>query len=108
MADDKGYKDTKEFTCTGCGKKIILTKFASQKTCKCDECKANNVPINRQIVEEALKNNGPKVRQKSEGATKICNCINCGKPTEVSKFMSASKVLCDVWKGTAVDTDKYV
>ena len=41
MADDKGYKDTKEFTCTGCGKKIILTKFASQKTCKCDECKAN-------------------------------------------------------------------
>ena len=51
MADDKGYKDTKEFTCTGCGKKIILTKFASQKTCKCDECKANNVPINPQIVE---------------------------------------------------------
>ena len=60
MADDKGYKDTKEFTCTGCGKKIILTKFASQKTCKCDECKANNVPINPQIVEEALKNNGPR------------------------------------------------
>ena len=107
MADDKGYKDTKEFTCTGCGKKIILTKFASQKTCKCDECKANNVPINPQIVEEALKNNGPKVRQKSEGATKICNCINCGKPTEVSKFMSASKVLCDACKGTAVATDKY-
>lgn len=107
MADDKGYKDTKTFTCTGCGKKIILTKFASQKTCKCDECKANNVPINPQIVEEALKNNGPKVRVKSEGATKICNCIQCGKPTEVSKFMSANKVLCDACKGTAVSSDKY-
>ena len=45
MADDKGYKDTKTFICTGCGKEIVLTKFASQKTCKCDECKKNNVPI---------------------------------------------------------------
>ena len=79
MADDKGYKDTKEFTCVGCGKKIILTKFASQKTCKCDECKANNVPINPDIVAEALKANPPKERKKSSGGdTKILPCVKCG------------------------------
>lgn len=102
MADDKGYKDTKEFVCTGCGKKIILTKFASQKTCKCDECKANNVPVNPAIVEEALKSNPPKERKKSDGgATKMLPCIKCGTMTEVSKFMSAQKVLCDACKGVA-------
>lgn len=97
---DKGYKDTKEFTCTGCGKKIILTKFASQKTCRCDECKENNVPINPDIVAEALKANPPKERKKSDGGkTKIRPCIKCGKETEVSKFMSDQKVLCDECKG---------
>lgn len=102
MADDKGYKDTKEFTCTGCGKKIILTKFASQKTCKCDECKTNNVPTNPDIVAEALKANPPKERKKSDGGeTKIRPCINCGKSVEVSKFMSDQKVLCDECKGTS-------
>lgn len=107
MADDKGYKDTKEFTCVGCGKKIILTKFASQKTCKCDECKANNVPINPDIVAEALKQNPPKQRKlvNADGATKICQCINCGKDVEVSKFMSASKVLCNECKGVSVSSD---
>lgn len=100
MTDDKGYKDTKEFTCTGCGKKITLTKFASQKTCRCDECKANNVPINPDIVAEALKSNPPKERKKSDGGnTKIRPCIRCGKETEVSKFMSDQKVLCDECKG---------
>lgn len=100
MSDDKGYKDTKEFTCTGCGKKIILTKFASQKTCKCDECKANNVPVNPDIVAEALKANPPKERKKADGgATKTLPCINCGEMTEVSKFMSANKVLCNTCKG---------
>lgn len=102
MGDDKGYKDTKEFTCVGCGKKIILTKFASQKTCKCDECKANNVPINPDIVAEALKINPPKERKKSsEGETKICSCIKCGKMVEVTKFATPSKVLCDECKGTS-------
>jgi DNA-directed RNA polymerase subunit RPC12/RpoP len=100
MADDKGYKDTKEFICTGCGKKIILTKFASQKTCKCDECKENNVPINPDIVAEALKANPPKERKKSDGdKTKLRPCIKCGKEVEVSKFMSDQKVLCDECKG---------
>lgn len=102
MADDKGYKDTKEFICTGCGKKIVLTKFASQKTCKCDECKENNIPVNPDIVAEALKQNPPKERKKADGGeTKVLPCINCGKMTEVSKFMSAQKVLCDECKGTA-------
>ncbi len=110
MADDKGYKDTKEFTCVGCGKKIILTKFASQKTCKCDECKANNVPINPDIVAEALKKNPPKQRKlvNADGATKVCKCINCGKDVEVSKFMSASKVLCNECKGVSVSSDMPV
>lgn len=100
MADDKGYKDTKEFICVGCGKKIILTKFASQKTCKCDECKTNNVPINPSIVEEALKANPPKERKKSSGGdTKILPCVKCGKMVEVTKFASAAKVLCDECKG---------
>lgn len=102
MEDDKGYKETKEFICTGCGKKIILTKFASQKTCKCDECKVNNIPTNPDIVAEALKINPPKERKKSDsGATKTLPCVSCGKMTEVSKFMSAQKVLCDECKGTA-------
>ena len=101
MVDDKGYKDTKIFICTGCGKEIVLTKFASQKTCKCDECKKNNVPINQDIVAEALKKNPPRERKKSDGgATKMLPCIKCGKMTEVSKFMSAQKVLCDECKGS--------
>lgn len=105
MKDDKGYKDTKEFICVGCGKKIILTKFASQKTCKCEECKSNNVPINPEIVAEALKTNPPKERKKSDNsATKILPCIKCGKMTEVSKFMSAQKVLCDECKGVTNKT----
>lgn len=100
MADDKGYKDTKEFTCVGCGKKIILTKFASQKTCKCEDCKNNNVPINPDIVAEALKVNPPRERKKSSGGdTKILPCIKCGKMVEVTKFASAAKVLCDECKG---------
>lgn len=102
MADDKGYKDTKEFICTACGKKIMLTKFASQKTCKCDECKANSVPINPDIVAEALKSNPPKERKKSDGgATKMLPCIECGEMVEVSKFMSAQKVLCNKCKGVS-------
>ena len=101
MPDDNGYKDMKEFTCTGCGKKIMLTKFASQKTCKCDECKENNVPVNLDIVAGALKTNPPRERKKTDGgATKIRPCIKCGKETEVSKFMSDQKVLCDECKGT--------
>ena len=100
--DDKGYKDTKEFICTGCGKTIVLTKFASQKTCRCDECKAKDVPINPDIVADALKKNPPKDRKKSSGGeTKIVQCVKCGQTISVSKFMSASKALCDECKGVA-------
>jgi DNA-directed RNA polymerase subunit M/transcription elongation factor TFIIS len=109
MSDNKGYKDTKEFICTGCRKKIILTKFASQKTCKCDECKANNVPTNPDIVAEALKTNPPKERKKSDGGdTKTLPCIECGTMVEVSKFMSAQKVLCDKCKGVSTSSSHIV
>lgn len=105
---DKGYSDKKEFICTGCGKTIVATKFASQKTIKCDECKANNVPINPDIVAKAMAKNPPKERKKADttsgGMTKIRPCIKCGKETEVSKFMSDQKVLCDECKG--VNTPK--
>lgn len=105
MADkvDKGYGDKKLFICTGCGKEIMLTKFASQKTCKCDDCKANNVPVNQDIVAKAMEKNPPKERKKSGtesgGTTKIRPCIKCGKDTEVSKFMSDQKVICNACKG---------
>lgn len=108
MADvqDKGYGDKKQFICTACGKEIMLTKFASQKTCKCDDCKASNAPINPDIVASALAKNPVKARKSSGstdgGTTKIRPCIKCGKEVEVSKFMSDQKVQCDDCKG--VDT----
>ena len=105
MADvqDNGYGDKKMFICTGCGKEIMLTKFASQKTCKCDDCKNSNVPVNPDIVAKALAKNPPKERKRVDttpsGATKIRPCIKCGKQTEVSKFMSDQKVMCNECKG---------
>lgn len=39
--EDKGYKDKKEFICTGCGCTEMATKFASQKTFLCKKCKEN-------------------------------------------------------------------
>lgn len=104
MADDKGYKDTKDFICTGCGKTITLTKFASQKTCRCNDCKINNVPINQEIVAKALAKNPPKQRKVVEGIsrdgkTKERPCIQCGAITTVSKFMSDAKVMCNKCKG---------
>lgn len=100
---DKGYADKKEFICTACGKTIMATKFASQKTIKCDECKDKNAPINPDIVAKAMAKNPPKMRKTAEatssGTTKIRPCIKCGKETEVSKFMSDQKVMCDSCKG---------
>lgn len=94
------YAETKVFICTGCGKEITATKFASQKTIKCDECKENNAPINPEIVAQAMQKNPPKMRKQSDGSTtKIRPCIKCGKETEVSKFMSDQKVLCNGCKG---------
>jgi hypothetical protein len=112
MADvqDKGYGDKKLFICTACGKEIMLTKFASQKTCKCDECKEKNAPINPDIVARALAKNPPKERRSADtssgGATKIRPCIKCGKDTEVSKFMSDQKVMCDACKGVDSSSPK--
>lgn len=106
---EESYKETKEFICTGCGKKIILTKFASQKTCKCDECKVNKIPTNPDIVAKALAENPPKKRHvaSNTGKTKECKCINCGAIVTVSKFMSKDKVLCDDCKGTSSSKSKY-
>lgn len=103
MNKEESYKETRQFICTGCGKEITLTKFASQKTCKCDDCKRNDVPINPEIVAMALEKNPPKQRKvaQNNGNTKDCPCIKCGNITTVSKFMSAQKVLCDECKGTS-------
>lgn len=101
MNREDSYKETREFICVGCGKIITLTKFASQKTCKCQDCKNNNIPINPDIVAQALAKNPPKQRKISHnsGNTKECACINCGNMVTVSKFMSASKVLCSDCRG---------
>lgn len=91
----KGYDDKKEFTCVCCGKPVLLTKFASAKTAKCPECKSAGRQINPDLVPTTTS------RRKSEitGDTKTLPCIKCGTMVEVSKFMSAAKVLCDDCKG---------
>ena len=91
----KGYDDKKEFTCVCCGKPVLLTKFASAKTAKCPECKSAGKQINPDFVPTTSS------RRKSEitGDTKTLPCIKCGTMVEVSKFMSAAKVLCDDCKG---------
>lgn len=95
------YKETKEFICVCCGKTVVATKFASQKTIKCAECKANGTEIDPEIVERALAKNPQNARkvQTSGGSTKECACINCGKMVTVTKFASAAKVLCPECKG---------
>lgn len=87
----KGYDDKKEFTCVCCGKKVLLTKFASAKTAKCQECKSTGKQINPELIPTQA------VKTKSEiyGNTKILPCTKCGTMVEVSKFMSAAKVLCE-------------
>ena len=106
---EKGKENMKDFICTGCGKTITLTKFASQKTCRCTECKENNIPVNPDIVSQALAKNPPKERHvaKNSGKTKECQCIKCGNIVTVSKFMSASKVLCPDCKGGDSSSIKY-
>lgn len=99
MADNQ-----KEFKCTACGKIIMATKFASAKTIKCDECKQKKVSSNPQIVSEILeeckkKDTTPNT-QPNTSNTKMLPCIQCGKIVEVTKFASASKVLCNECKGT--------
>lgn len=92
----KGYDDKKEFTCVCCGKKIMLTKFASAKTAKCPECKS----AGRQANPEFAPVQTPKAtKSQISGDTKTLPCTRCGTMVEVSKFMSAAKVLCDDCKG---------
>lgn len=90
----KGYDDKKEFTCVCCGKKILLTKFASAKTAKCQECKSSG----RQVNPELIPIKTTKTKTEISGNTKILPCTKCGTMVEVSKFMSASKVLCEYCK----------
>lgn len=91
---NKGYDDKKEFTCVCCGKKVMLTKFASAKTAKCPECKTAGKQVNPDLIPTAKK---PKVE--ISGDTKTLPCTKCGVMVEVSKFMSAAKVLCEDCKG---------
>lgn len=92
---NKGYDDKKEFTCVCCGKKVMLTKFASAKTAKCPECKSAGKQINPDLVPTSTK----KPKTEVTGDTKTLPCTKCGTMVEVSKFMSAAKVLCDDCKG---------
>lgn len=99
----KGYDDKKEFTCVCCGKKVMLTKFASAKTAKCPECKESGKSVNPDLVPTSTSSK--KAPQQSSGNTKTLPCTKCGTMMEVSKFMSAAKVLCDNCKDTG---DNYV
>lgn len=92
----KGYDDKKEFACVCCGKIVLLTKFASAKTAKCPECKS----AGKQINQDLIPTDTSKPKSEISGNTKILPCIECGTMVEVSKFMSANKVLCDKCKGS--------
>ena len=97
---NKGYDDKKLFTCVCCGKEVLLTKFASAKTAKCPECKSAGKQANPNLVPTLT----PKKQQAEvSGNTKTLPCTRCGTMTEVSKFMSAAKVLCDSCKGSSSD-----
>lgn len=91
----KGYDDKKEFICVCCGKPVLLTKFASAKTAKCPECKSAGKQTNPNLI----PTQSPKPKTEISGNTKTLPCVQCGTMVEVSKFMSASKVLCDNCKG---------
>jgi hypothetical protein len=95
----KGYDDKKEFSCVCCGKSVLLTKFASAKTAKCPECKSAGKQANPDLV--PTKSSKPKAE--ISGNTKTLPCVECGAMVEVSKFMSANKVLCDNCKGGSSD-----
>ena len=86
----KGYDDQREFSCVCCGKKVMLTKFASAKTAKCPECKSAGKQANPELVPAKQS----KVKAEISGNTKTLPCTKCGAMVEVSKFMSAAKVLC--------------
>ena len=95
---NKGYNDKKEFTCVCCGKKVMLTKFASAKTAKCPECKSAGKQADPNLVPQAQKKQNIEI----SGNTKTLPCVKCGTMVEVSKFMSAAKVLCDNCKGSNI------
>lgn len=98
---NKGYDDKKEFSCVCCGKKIMLTKFASAKTAKCPECKSAGKQVDPNLVPTPVQSSKPEI----SGNTKTLPCIQCGTMVEVSKFMSANKVLCDNCKGISSNTE---
>jgi len=103
----KGYNDKKEFTCVCCGKVILLTKFASAKTARCDECKVAGKQPDPTIV--TTVQTAPKSKpQAAGGDTKVCQCTKCGVDVTVTKFAAPSKVVCDSCKGVQVHTDNGV
>jgi DNA-directed RNA polymerase subunit M/transcription elongation factor TFIIS len=93
---EESYKEMREFTCVCCGNKVMLTKFASAKTAKCQKCKDEGKEINPDLV----PTQSPKAtKSEISGNTKTLPCVKCGTMVEVSKFMSAAKVLCPNCKG---------
>lgn len=92
--------EMKQAKCVACGKDIMITKFGSLKTCKCEECKESNTPTNPQILSEmevSTKKASPSAP--STGNTKPAKCCVCGEDFMVQKFASLSTAKCDKCKG---------
>lgn len=94
-----GHDDQKLFMCTSCRKDVMATKFASQKTIQCDECKADKKPIDPEIVAEALAKLPQKnTKSKSDvivGDKKPATCTSCGKDMMIGKFASLKSAVCN-------------
>ncbi len=101
MSKEEKYKETKICKCIVCGADVTVTKFASALKVKCDKCKKSGAEPNKEIVStvKAEVNKPIEPRSKYGGDTKICQCIKCGADVTVTKFASASKVVCDDCKG---------
>lgn len=106
MTKEDSYKETKECPCIACGKSVTVTKFASAKKVMCNECKNSGASANPDLVSAATKPQEP--RAKYGGETKDCPCIQCGTMVTVTKFASASKVLCSECKGESTSTGGMV
>lgn len=96
--NEAAYKETKICQCICCGDDVTVTKFASAAKVVCKSCKESGAQPDMAIVSSA-KTKNIEPRAKYDGATKILPCTKCGNDVEVTKFASASKVICDECKG---------
>jgi DNA-directed RNA polymerase subunit RPC12/RpoP len=88
--------DTKIVNCVTCGKEIEVTKFASPKTAKCENCKKAKAV--------AMHSAPAMVTPHTEDTdvvkdTKLLCCIVCGKEFEATKFASPKTAKCEECKG---------